>query len=173
MDHYIIFLRLIHIGFGVFWGGVVIFMPIFLLPTVKALGPEGGKFMQTLMKTKNFLVWINISAALTIVSGLALYERDSGGFGMSWIHSGMGTMITIGAVAAFAGWVIANIMQKPAATKMMKIGKTIAEAGGPPSTEQQQEIGKQQAKLFMGAQLTAWLIGVSVLTMAIARYVRW
>ena len=173
MDYDVIIFRLIHICFGVFWGGVIIFMPIFLLPTVRALGYEGGKFMQTLIKTNNFLIWVNISALLTILSGLLLYERVSGGFGMNWIHGGMGTMITIGAVFALVGWVVANIMQKPAATKMVKIGKEIVDAGGSPSAEQQQEMGKLEAKLFKGAQITAWLIGIAVITMSVARYIRW
>ena len=172
MDYDVIIFRLIHICFGVFWAGSVIFMSLFLLPTVKAMGPEGGKFMQTLMQTKKFLIWINISAGLTIFAGLYLYDWRTDHFQLSMIANWEMRLFTIGSISAFIGWIVGNMMQKPAANKMAKIGKEIASSGKPPSEEQQKQIGALQSKLFLGANITAWLIGISVVTMSIARYVR-
>ena len=59
--YHIIILRIIHIGFGMFWGGVALFMPMFLLPAVKAFGPEGGRFMQILMQAKKLKLIFNLS----------------------------------------------------------------------------------------------------------------
>lgn len=48
MNFYLIVPRLIHIGSGVFWAGAAVMIAAFLEPTVRAAGPEGGRFMQRL-----------------------------------------------------------------------------------------------------------------------------
>ena len=73
MNVYLILLRLIHIGSGVFWAGTAIMMAAFLEPTVRAAGPEGGRFTQQLTGQSRFSLFMSLSALLNALSRLLLY----------------------------------------------------------------------------------------------------
>jgi hypothetical protein len=73
MNVYLILLRLIHIGSGVFWAGTAIMIAAFLEPTVRAAGPEGGRFMQQLTGQSRFSLSMSLSALLNALSGPLLY----------------------------------------------------------------------------------------------------
>ena len=45
MSIYLILLRLIQIGAGVFWAGAAVMTAAFVEPAVRGSAPEGGKFM--------------------------------------------------------------------------------------------------------------------------------
>ena len=48
MDFFLVALRLIHIVAGSFWVGAALMLAVFVEPTVRAVGPAGGQFMQKL-----------------------------------------------------------------------------------------------------------------------------
>ncbi|MGH8622284.1 MAG: hypothetical protein ACRET3_09115, partial [Burkholderiales bacterium] len=82
-------LRLVHVVLGMFWAGTLIFVATFLNPAVRAAGPEGAPVMQRLQE-RGLLSVMPVVAALTILSGLALYWRLSGGLEPVWVRSRMG-----------------------------------------------------------------------------------
>ena len=47
-------LRFVHIFSAIFWVGTTLFLVLFLEPTVRSLGPDGGKFMQRLLGGTRF-----------------------------------------------------------------------------------------------------------------------
>jgi uncharacterized membrane protein len=96
MDIYLLLLRLIHIVAGVFWAGGLFTLALFILPSVNTSMPEGGKVMQRLMAAYHFPVYMLSAAALTLLSGLLMYAKQSRGFSMSWIGSLHGMVLTIG-----------------------------------------------------------------------------
>jgi uncharacterized membrane protein len=102
MDIFLILLRIIHIFAGVFWVGAALIGTFFLVPAARSSGPEGLKFIQTLMVRMRFQTAIIVAAVLTILAGFFLYARDSGGFQQSWITSSVGLGFTIGALAALS-----------------------------------------------------------------------
>ncbi|HEY3248861.1 MAG TPA: hypothetical protein VGK88_11280 [bacterium] len=169
MDLYVAVLRIFHIGSGVFWAGATIFIVSFLLPTVQAAGPEGGRFMQRLAQGP-YTRAVLVVAAVNILSGLLLYWRDSAGLRSEWIGSAFGLTLTLGALAAIIGYVWGFLVNKPTADRLGEVGKAVVAAGGPPSPEQAAEMKRLQAKLTNGARLVAYLLGFTVLAMAAARY---
>src|SRR4051794_20907923 len=68
-------LRLIHILAGIFWVGAVFLIAGFLLPTARATGREGGRFMQHLMLQRRLPIFLAIAMLLTVLSGFTLYGR--------------------------------------------------------------------------------------------------
>ncbi len=171
MNYEIIILRLLHIGTGVFWAGAVIYLAAFIMPAVNALGPDGGKFMQQLSRTNKLPMWMMILTTLNILTGFRLFWIMSGGFQSEWITSSHGLAYTIGGVLAFGAYMIGLMVSKPAVERMAKIGEAVANAGGPPTPEQAQEIGALKAKLAKGVKLVAWHLAGTVILMSVARYI--
>src|SRR5688572_8996596 len=62
-----ILLRLIHILGGIFWVGTMMLLAAFLIPTVRATGREGGKFMEHLMQQRRLRVYLGVAMLLTVL----------------------------------------------------------------------------------------------------------
>jgi uncharacterized membrane protein len=167
---YLILLRLIHIVCAIFWAGAVMYLALFIIPAVKALGPEGGKFMQQLSVTNKMPVVMTIAGTLTVLGGILLIREISGGFQSSWFGTPHGIVISIGGTCGIIAYLIGLLVNKPTVEKIAAIGKAAAEKGGPPSPEQLQEMQKLRARLFSAINITALLILGASIAMSIARY---
>ena len=66
MNWLMIVLRLVHIGSGAMWVGMMAFMTFYLTPALNEVGPDAGKVMQALQKQKIMIV-MPVIALLTIV----------------------------------------------------------------------------------------------------------
>jgi len=170
MNTEILVLRLLHIFSGVFWAGGVFYLAFFIFPAVNAMGPDGGKFMQQLSRTKKMPLVMTIMGLVSVLAGLRLMQIMSGNFQPAWFQSGMGLIITIGSVAAISALIIGMFFNKPRADKMAKISAAVAASGAPPSPEQMQEIGKLKSQLEKGVKVMAWHLLFAVVLMATARY---
>ncbi len=167
MDFYVLLLRIVHIVGGAFWAGSAFMLVRFVAPAVTLAGPEGAKFMQRLVLGTRFVLVTATTAGLTVLTGLLLYWRASGGLRTEWMSTGTGVMFTIGGlaglIALFAGSAIgAN------SRKLATLGASLQ---GPPSPEQAAEIARLQNRLSNLGAATAILLLVVLITMATAQYV--
>ena len=167
---YLIILRFLHIVCGVFWAGAAIYLAAFVMPAVKTLGPDGGKFMQQLAKTNKLPLVMTVAATTTIVAGLLLLWKLSGGFEYEWMVTKHGlvlnTGILIGLIAYFEGLLIT----RPTILKMNKLGAQIA-ANGPPTPEQLQLMDGYRQKVFSANTFVAVLLVLVVMAMSLIRYI--
>ena len=92
---------------------------------------------------------------------------SNGAFARS--HAGM--TYGIGATAAIATLVVGFTMITPAANRLGALGAAIQAGGGPPTSEQQADMARLQARMTLGSRLAASLLLLTVITMAVARYV--
>ena len=167
---YLIFLRLIHIVCGVFWAGATLYLAGFVAPAVRALGPDGSKFMQQLSKTNRLPLVMNIAGTLTVVGGILLVYELSGGFQPTWFGSNYGMVLSVGGVLALIAYLIGLTVSLPTIYRMNAIGKILAASEAPPSVSQQQELQKLRKKLFTAVNIVAVLLLLTVISMSIARY---
>ena len=79
MDWWLILLRILHVGSAMSWFGGAIIGGFFLQPTANALGPAGQPFMDYLLRRRGMGISFPIVVTLTVLSGAALYWRDSAG----------------------------------------------------------------------------------------------
>src|SRR6266480_6244219 len=95
MNWLMLVLRLIHIGGGAVWVGMMVFMVFFLTPAIAEAGPaEGGKLMAALQR-RRIMVIMPVIALLTIGSGLWLMQRVY-----------VGVALNLGATAAIVAFLI-------------------------------------------------------------------
>jgi hypothetical protein len=141
---------------------------VFVEPTVKELGPQGGPFMAHMNEKRKLPVIISISAILTVLAGLILYWRDSDGFDPDWITSAPGLALTVGGLAAIAAFVIGIGVVRPRVERLGALGGAMATA--PPTQQQVQEMTSLQGTLRSISILNIVLLTIAVIAMASARF---
>lgn len=170
MDLYMVVMRILHIVAGVFWVGSAAFFFFFIEPTATKLGPTAGPFMEEVTVRRKMPIVFTAASALTVVAGILLYWRSSGGFDLDWITSETGMTFTIGAVAAIAAFLAGFVLIKPRVERMGAIGAEVQASGGPPSQAQMAEVQGIQHELRNIGRVDLVLLTIAVVAMAIARY---
>ena len=171
MDVTAVVLRIIHIGAGVFWAGAVFVNEGFLLPTMKATGPGGAPFMRHLMGAKKYPVRIATAGVLVILSGLGMYWRNGSLSNGTWFRSRQAMVYGVGGLSAIIALAFGVVVLTRAAAKLNQVGAAVTAAGGPPSPEQAATIAAMQQRITSGTHFVAGLLGITVIAMAIGRYV--
>lgn len=167
----LLFLRLIHICAGAFWIGATIYLAAFIEPAVKAMGPEGGKFMQQLMRTNKLPLWMTLMATLNVLTGLRLIMIYIVNGGMDWVTTHTGICFSLGGLLAIAAYIVGISVNRPVAMKMQAIGAEIAKTGAPPTAEQAAQLATLKERLGKATRVIAWHLGAAIVLMCIAKYV--
>jgi hypothetical protein len=169
MDTKMIILRIVHVGCGVFWAGTMIFMALFIERAVRRAGPAGGAVMQEVMKL-GYMIVMPVVAILTLVSGFWIYYEVSGGHA-EWFRSRTGMTLGVGGMLALLAFLFGILVMRPT---MMKVQQLAAAAQTAPP-EQRDALMAQLAPLrargTLFLRIVATMLGVVVLSMAVARYV--
>lgn len=172
MDITMVVLRLIHIIAGVLWVGGAIFVFRFVEPTAKELGPRAEPFMTGLVETRKMGLYFMIVSGLTVLAGTILFWIDSNGDPLAWItRDGTGLSFGIGGLAAWIAFIIGVVAVKPAVERLGALGAAMRDAQGPPSADEVARFEATQARVKTLGQIDLVLLGIAVVTMAIARYV--
>ncbi len=169
MDLEMVAMRLIHIGLGVFWAGAIFFIVLFLEPSVRAAGPDGGRVMQGIQQRK-LLTILPVAAALTILSGIALYWRASVGFNADWMASRVGVSLTMGAVAAIVAFLIGVFVMRASTLEAGRLAAKAQQSEGDVQAALMTQVQALRVRDRTSARWVAALLAVAVATMAVARY---
>ncbi len=164
-------LRVLHIGVGAFWVGTVVFVAVFLAPTLRAVGPGAAPVMGHLVQVRRLPIVLLTSAWVTLLSGAALAWHDAGPLGFRWFSVGPGRVFGLGAVLAFIATLIGMAFNVPTARRIGAITGRAQAAGGPPSAEDQLELGRLHARMAKASNVAAVLLVLALMAMAVARYV--
>ena len=169
MNSELIVLRAIHVYGGVLWAGTSLFVTFFLVPAIGMAGPAGGPVMGALVKRKMFVAipWI---AVVSMLAGIRLMWLTSKGFSATYFESRMGWTYTTGATFAVLTLVVFLTVNHPAIGRMMALGQQLAsapEADRPALTTQMNAV---RARAATGSKVTALFISITVLAMALGRY---
>jgi hypothetical protein len=164
-------LRVLHIWSGVFWVGSVLFMARFIFPTVGALGPAAGPFMEHLTRVRKLPQAMMGAGVATILTGLLLYWRVSGGFEPAWMSSPTGIVFGLGGFFAISGFTIGVTVNLPASRRLAALGAAIHAKGGPPDPAQADEMRQLQRRMGIALRATTVLLALATVAMALARYV--
>jgi uncharacterized membrane protein len=167
----LLFLRVVHIGAGVFWAGSAFLMTWFIEPAVRASGDDGRRFMQRMAASGRLGRALAAAAGATVLAGLALMWIMGVTLGQGFYESGRGLALSLGMLLGIAAFVVGFLMQNRPMRKMSAIGQQLAAAGGPPSPAQAAELEKLNGTVRRGGQIVATLLVFTVLLMAMSRYV--
>jgi uncharacterized membrane protein len=170
MDAYMLILRLIHIFSGIVWVGSTFFFAVYLTPTVRKLGADGGKVMRVLLLDSNYATVIPGAAILTALSGLLMSPTSTINFSADYMRSATGIVLSIGMLFGLlaAGHGLAVIL--PTVKKLQSLMREMGANQGPPSEEQLTTLQGLQAKMARNTPIIMGLMGIAVLGMSTFRY---
>ncbi|MBV6395134.1 MAG: hypothetical protein HFACDABA_00705 [Anaerolineales bacterium] len=166
MDILMLALRVVHIGAGIFWGGAALMMNYFWGPTVRATGLAGQQFAGHLMLKTKFVNVMTAMATLTILSGAGLFWVASNGLNSAWLKSGMGIGFALGGLFGLVGYISGAIFGR-LNLNLTRLGSQIK---GKPTPGQLAEIQSLQKRVALSARVSIPCIILSILLMAVARY---
>lgn len=170
MDLGLILLRVVHVGSAMAWFGGAVVSSFFLLPAARALGPAAQPFMDQLLTRRRLGVFFPIVAALTILSGLILYWRDSNGLDSAWISSPSGLAFTIGGLAAIVAFVGGLVLIGPSVAEQTAVRNELAASGGAPTEAQRERLERADRRMQLANRIDLPLILLAALSMAVGRY---
>ena len=166
MNYYLLFLRIFHIGAGVFWVGSTLLLAFVITPALKETGESGQKFVDYLIKNKRFGTESAGAGGMAGIAGILLYWRDSDGLTSAWMHSSVGIGFGIGAGLALIAFIF-GILTDRKLKAMLQLREQIQ---GTPTDEQNSQLkllGKQQTTYLY---ICAAALSLALWVMATARY---
>ena len=166
----LIVIRLIHIMCSVIWTGSMIYFAAFVIPTAKALGDDGFKFLNKLISTNKLPIIMNISAVLSIITGIILMKRLLGGLSVDVLRSSHGFILVLGGALALVSFAIGLSVNFPAARRMNAIGKMLSESDSQPDLGQINELQQLRNKSFAATNIIALLLFTSLILMSVVKY---
>lgn len=159
-------LRVLHVVGGAFWFGASVVVTVFLGPTVRSLGPEGGRFMTELVERRRFAMFMTIAGDVTVLVGLALLGHNMAS--EIWRASTYGQVMMAGSATGMLALAVGHAVNAPTAKKMTRLGAQMQAAGGAPSAEQRAELTRLQKRLHTGSVAGSLLLLLTVIAMASA-----
>jgi hypothetical protein len=166
MEYSTLVLRIIHIFAGVLWVGAAWIGVLFLEPTIRALGPEGGKFMSTMVRERRYSTAIMIAAVLTLLAGWGLWFMR---YGVPSLQTTAGLTFFIGGIIGLIAGGVGGAVGSTS-SKLTALGSQIAMQNAPPTPEQLAEMRALQGRLRQFGVWAAILTTLALLSMAVARY---
>jgi hypothetical protein len=166
MNYYLLVLRILHIGAGVFWVGSTLILATVISPALKKTGESGQKFVDSLVKHHRFGTESAGAGGMAGIAGLLLYWRDSVGLTSSWMTSSAGIGFAVGALFGLIGFIFGFLNDRNMKV-MLQLREQIQ---GTPTDEQMSQLqllGKQQN---MYLSICTVSLTLALWIMATARY---
>ena len=164
----IILLRALHILGGIFWAGATVVVYGFVVPSARAVQPDGARFMRQLTARSGLASWMTVANAACLVGGLVLFSPVSGHFDRDWMGSTRGIVLSVGALIGLLASLEGLAFLGPTSRKL---GALAIAAGDSPSPEQAKRLAELQGKLARSGMRGAWMVMFAAALMAVARYV--
>lgn len=157
-----IVLRFLHVVSGALWVGMLAFTVVFLSPALKDLGPDGGKVMPALQR-RGIMVVMPVLALVTLISGMWLFARFSGGSMAAAMATGPGRAFALGGTSALLAFLVGIVAMRPI------MARTVVLLQNPGANAA--ELERLRARGILIGRIVAVLLFVALTAMAVARYV--
>jgi uncharacterized membrane protein len=163
--------RPLHVLLAAAWLGATAFIVFLLTPAVDESGPAGGQLMLALNR-KGLTPFFASLAGSTVLTGIYLFWRFTGGFDpeVSRTHAGMA--FGAGGVAGFLALIVGIVMISRPSKKLVEImGEAVRASDGPAKASLLQRASALRVGIANGTKVVLALQVIALVLMAIAHYI--
>ena len=161
-------MRILHIIFGVYVGGMYIFVTLLLLPRLHGLGSKIER--SVIRSVMGVASPVNAVSLIVIIgTGVVMTFQLQGGDISKLLTTGWGVTIFIGALAAIVATLIGFILLMPMGLRMDKLYRSIGQ--GEPNAEQANELDDIITRLRKIERVNFVLMMIALISMPVARFV--
>lgn len=164
-------IRVLHVLLAATWLGATVFITFLLMPVVDSTGPAGGQVMIGLNK-KGLNAFFASMGGLTVLTGIYLYWRFTGGFDPAISRTNAGMAFGIGGLAGllatiFGGAIVGRSAKGVVA--LMEQMSTITDGARKAAIVQEANVLK--GKLSTWGMIVLLLQVVATVLMALGHYI--
>jgi hypothetical protein len=164
-----IVLRFSHVFFGALWVGMMAFQVFFLSPALAESGPDAGKVMGALARRRIPII-LPIFALITLISGMWLLQRLSGGNMGALMAQPVGKALGLGGASALLAFLIGVVVMRPAMMRQLKLQESLGSAAPADRAAITAELAQLRARGATLGKVVTWMLLFTLALMAVARY---
>lgn len=163
-------LRAAHVLLAVIWVGATAFTTFLLMPALQDSGPAAGPVMAALMRRK-LSAFMASFGGLTVLTGLYLYYRFTGGFDPALSGSPGAMVFGTGGIAGIVALILGGAIITRNTKKMDALGARMATAPEPERARLAAELAAARQRVVTFSRIVIALQMIAVVLMAIGHYV--
>ena len=164
-------LRVLHVLCAATWIGTTVFTSLLLGPAVDDSGPSGGQVMARLDR-RGFHAYMAILAGTTVLTGVYLLWRFTGGFGSGVVATHAGLAFGVGGVSGVLALIVgAAIVGRSAKQVVDLMGRATGMPDSPAKGSLVQQASAARRRMKAGARVVLLLQAVALVLMTVGHYV--
>jgi len=163
-------LRATHVLLAALWIGAGMFFTLFLGPAIGDAGPAGGPVMAALGR-RGSLTYMAAVPGTTVLTGIYLYWRFTGGFDPAVMGTHAGLAFGIGGVFGLAGLIIGGSVIGRCSRAMLALGEKMPTLPPAERGAAAQEMAMLKSRIDGGGKAVAVLTTIAIVLMALGHYI--
>jgi hypothetical protein len=170
--HAILFLaiRALHVGLAALWMGSTVVTSLMVMPAIEAFGPTGGPVMISV--SRRIGTYMMVIASMTLMTGVYLLWRFTGGFDAGVIASHAGIAFATGGGAGILAGILGGSVVGRNAKKIADIVERATEApDGPAGRAVSQQVAALRRRMKSASRAVILLQTTALVLMAVGHYV--
>ena len=163
-------LLVLHVLLAAVWIGSTVFMTFFVMPVFEQAGPAGGQMMVALNR-KGLSAFFGALGGTTVLTGIYLFWRFTGGFDPVVSGSRAGIVYSIGGLAGLIAVVIGGSIVGRSARKAVELIEQATKLSETEKKARLQQVATLSQRMKSAGAIVIVLQVVALALMAIAHYV--
>ena len=164
-------LRPLHVLVAATWIGSGIFMSYVLMPAINEAGPAGGQIMLGLNR-KGLVAFFGAIAGVTVVTGLYLYWRFTGGFDPEVSRSHAGLAFGVGGVCGVLAAIIGGSIVGRSSSKLVEVmTRAMTMPDGAEKAALLKSAAELRARIASSGHAVVALQVIALILMALGHYI--
>lgn len=163
--------RVLHVLFAAVWVGATAFTSLLLMPAIERSGASGGQVM-TIIDRRGFHRYMAILAATTVLSGVYLIWRFTGGFDRAVAATHAGIAFSIGGISGVLALLVgATVVGRSGKQLVDAMGRIATMPDGPARGSLMQRAAAARRRITLGSKVVIALQAVAVALMTVGHYI--
>jgi len=163
-------LRAAHVLLAAVWVGATVFMSFLLMPVIENSGPAGGQLMQGLER-KGMTAFFAALGGTTVLTGIYLFWRFTGGFDPEVSRSHAGMAFGIGGIAGIFAVIIGGSVIGRSSRKLLALMEQLPKASEAQKGGLLREADGLRQRMKSFGVIVLLLQVIALLLMAVGHYI--